>query len=71
MYQVYYTRDKAGRITQKLETIEGITHSIDYSYDLAGRLIEVKQDGTVTETYQYDANGNRLNNAQYSKCTTK
>ncbi|EIJ42393.1 RHS repeat-associated core domain protein [Beggiatoa alba B18LD] len=65
LYQVYYTHDKAGRITQKLETIEGITHSIDYSYDLAGRLIEVKQDGIITETYQYDANGNRLNNAQY------
>jgi len=26
---------------------------------LAGRLVEVKQDGVTTATYRYDANGNR------------
>ena len=51
-----------GRITQKLETYAGLTISTEYAYDVAGRLIEVKQNGSVIETYLYDANGNRLNN---------
>jgi YD repeat-containing protein len=61
LYQVHYDRDPAGRLVQKTETVEGVTHTFKYSYDLANRLAEVKQDGIVTETYQYDANGNRLN----------
>ena len=36
-----YTRDKLGRITQQLETVNGIPASFDYSYDLAGRLAAV------------------------------
>jgi YD repeat-containing protein len=43
-----------------VETTEGITTTIDYRYDLAGRLVEVKQNGVVTEAYSYDGNGNRL-----------
>jgi RHS repeat-associated protein len=37
-----------------------VTDTFDYSYDLAGRLKEVKKNGTVTATYNYDTNGNRL-----------
>jgi len=57
---VTYTRDKLGRITQKVETLSGVTDTFDYAYDLAGRLKEVKKNGTVTATYNYDTNGNRL-----------
>ena len=55
-----YTRDKLGRITQKVETIQGVTTTYDYAYDTIGQLVEVKQNGSVTATYSYDANGNRL-----------
>lgn len=53
--------DKLGRIKQKKEIRGGTTHIFDYNYDHAGRLAEVKRDGTVTASYGYDANGNRTN----------
>jgi YD repeat-containing protein len=37
-----------------------VTDTYDYLYDLAGRLQEVKKNGSVTATYNYDTNGNRL-----------
>jgi RHS repeat-associated protein len=55
-----YTRDALGRITQKVETISGVTATYDYGYDLAGRLTEVKKNSVVTASYSYDPNGNRL-----------
>jgi RHS repeat-associated protein len=60
VFSTTYTRDKLGRITQKVETISGTTTTYDYAYDLAGRLQEVKTNGAVTATYNYDTNGNRL-----------
>jgi len=54
-----YTRDKLGRITQKVETIEGVTTTYDYVYDTAGRLTGVSENGVATAVYQYDSNGNR------------
>ena len=60
LYHTEYQRDKLGRITQKVETIEGITTTYNYHYDLAGRLVSVKQDDVVVEAYTYDDNGNRL-----------
>jgi RHS repeat-associated protein len=57
---VQYTRDTLGRITQKTETIDGVTTTYNYTYDTAGRLTEVKQNGVVTATYTYDPNSNRL-----------
>jgi len=59
LYNVDYTRDNLGRITQQIETIEGGTQTLDYDYDLAGRLIQVKTNGVETESYDYDDNGNR------------
>jgi RHS repeat-associated protein len=59
LFKTDFTRDKLGRITQKVETIGGVVHTFDYAYDLAGRLIEVKQDNLVQERYGYDDNGNR------------
>jgi RHS repeat-associated protein len=49
-----------GRITQQVLTLDGITSTLDYRYDTAGRLVEVKPDGTVVEAYTYDGNSNRL-----------
>ncbi|MCC6965825.1 MAG: hypothetical protein IT391_06020, partial [Nitrospira sp.] len=60
VFSTTFTRDKLGRITQKIETISGTTTTYDYSYDQAGRLQEVKTNGPVTATYNYDSNGNRL-----------
>jgi len=57
---VQYTRDALGRITQKVETIGGVTATTVYGYDTAGRLTDVTLDGTLTAHYEYDANGNRL-----------
>src|SRR5437867_4873731 len=37
---VQYTRDKLGRITQKVETIGGVTDTFVYTYDTAGRLTD-------------------------------
>ena len=60
LFATQYTRDALGRIIQKAETIGGITTTFDYSYDAAGRLIEVKENGAAVSSYSYDANGNRL-----------
>jgi len=59
-YAATYTRDQLGRITQKVETVQGIATTYDYAYDLAGRLVEVRQNGAITATYRYDENGNRV-----------
>jgi YD repeat-containing protein len=57
LYDAAYTRDKLGRITVKVETIEGVTTT--YRYDLAGRLERVSEGGVEVARYQYDSNGNR------------
>ena len=59
-YSYTLTRDLAGRITQKVETVDGVTDTYYYGYDSNGRLTEVKKNGMVVETYTYDANGNRV-----------
>jgi len=56
-----YTRDKLGRIVQKVETIQGTTTTTDYVYDTAGRLTGVAENGVATSVYGYDTNGNRVN----------
>lgn len=55
-----FSYDKLGRITQKVETVQGDTNTYDYGYDLAGRLEKVKRNSVTTSVYRYDANGNRL-----------
>lgn len=61
LYEVNYVRDALGRITRKVETVEGATTTYDYGYDLAGRLESVRENNVnITATsYSYDANGNR------------
>ena len=52
-------RDAKGKITRKTETAEGNTSVYNYTYDTMGRLISVIKDGTLSEQYQYNANGSR------------
>jgi RHS repeat-associated protein len=63
-------RDSLGRIEQKTETIQGTTVVWNYSYDSAGRLWQVMQNGMLTATYLYDANGNRLTKTTSSETDT-
>ncbi len=60
MFDILYTRDLSGRITQKTVTIDGNTNTYNYLYNLAGRLKEVQKDGNAVANYTYDDNGNRL-----------
>jgi YD repeat-containing protein len=60
LYNIQYDRDKLGRITQKSETIGGVTAVYSYTYDLTGRLVGAQKNGLAVESYTYDANGNRL-----------
>jgi RHS repeat-associated protein len=48
------------RITQKTETLNDTAIVYGYRYDTAGRLDQVTTNGTVSSTYGYDTNGNRL-----------
>jgi RHS repeat-associated protein len=63
-------RDALGRITEKVETVDGASHTYEYAYDLAGRLIEVKTDGVVTGAYGYDGNGNRTSATVHGSTTS-
>jgi RHS repeat-associated protein len=60
VFRMNFGRDALGRITQKVETIDGITSTFDYEYDAAGRLAIVKKDDVEISDYTYDVNGNRL-----------
>jgi RHS repeat-associated protein len=52
--------DLIGRLTNKVETIGGVTNTSGYIYDIDGRLGQVWQNGALGFTYTYDTNGNRL-----------
>ncbi|ADH85040.1 RHS repeat protein [Desulfurivibrio alkaliphilus] len=60
LFSTSFSRDQRGRISEKTETIAGITTHYVYHYDQAGRLIQVNKDGGTAATYTYDDNGNRL-----------
>lgn len=60
VFESTYTRDLLGRITRKVEAIEGAVDTWDYTYDLAGRLQEVHHNSVRLSRYEYDANGNRI-----------
>jgi RHS repeat-associated protein len=59
VYRTQFTRDALGRITQKIETIQGVTDTYVYSYDVSGRLIGVVKNGMTSSAYTYDVNSNR------------
>jgi RHS repeat-associated protein len=57
-YQLSY--NNSGKISDKIETLNGVSTTDHYTYDAKGRLIEVSRNSSVIESYGYDANGNRL-----------
>jgi YD repeat-containing protein len=59
VYDWTLTRDNTGRITQKVENLKGTAITSTYDYDKNGRLTQVKQNGTIVESYTYDGDGNR------------
>jgi RHS repeat-associated protein len=60
LFDVAYSRDALGRVSTLTETLGGIATTRGYTYDSAGRLAEVRENGTLTAVYEYDGNGNRL-----------
>jgi len=60
------TRDALGRIDTKTEFLNNTTTTYRYQYDLAGRLEKVFTNGSLTRTYVYDSNSNRLKRIQGS-----
>ncbi|MBN2383247.1 hypothetical protein JXQ70_10225 [bacterium] len=61
LIDIAYVRDDTGRISQKTETVGGLTTTYQYFYYKRGWLKKVIKTGattTVTE-YEYDDNGNR------------
>jgi RHS repeat-associated protein len=58
-YDEEVTRDDAGRITARTETVLGGTSRDTFIYDAAGRLKTVTHNGVLT-SYDYDDNGNRV-----------
>jgi YD repeat-containing protein len=70
LYATSLVRDSLGRIEQKSETIQGTATVWNYSYDQAGRLWQVMQNGVLTATYLYDANGNRTSKTTASGTQT-
>jgi RHS repeat-associated protein len=63
-------RDNLGRITRKVETVNGVTRTDDYQYDTRGRLLNVARNGDLVSVYDYDDNGNRLSRTNPSTSTT-
>jgi RHS repeat-associated protein len=60
LWSLAMSYDLIGRLTNKVETIGGVTNTSGYIYDIAGRLGQVWQNGALGVTYTYDTNGNRL-----------
>ena len=57
---VAYGRNASGRIARKVERFNGSSNVLEYAYDAAGRLTEVKNNAAVAETYKYSASGQRV-----------
>jgi RHS repeat-associated protein len=63
LYQATYERDSLGRITEITETVlddPATTKTYTYGSPDTGFIATVATDGTVSERYSYDGNGNRL-----------
>jgi RHS repeat-associated protein len=58
-YSLQLERGKQGRIRTRLESVNGSPVRWEYRYDNAGRLAEVRRDGSGVERYLYDGQGRR------------
>ena len=59
IYRSQLNHDKAGNLTQNIETMSGISHTLTYKYDADRQLLQVRRDGVLIESYGYDFHGNR------------
>lgn len=70
IYKANYQYDGVQRIKQMIETISGIATQYNYQYNASGQLEKVYRNNVLTESYNYDSFGNRinasLNNLNYS-----
>lgn len=64
IYSYTLTRDNSGRISAKSETIKGVTTTYGYTYDDAGRLTAVSENGSPSSSYTYDSNSNIVSGTQ-------
>lgn len=48
-----------GRVISRTETVLGVSRTLTSAFTLDGELSQVQVDGSVVESYSYDANGNR------------
>lgn len=55
-----YSYDRLGRRVARTVTRDGATSELAYSYDGAGRLLSVSEDGRERDAWDYDALGNVL-----------
>ena len=61
------TRDNAGRIITKSETIAGQTSNYSYTYDPLGRLLTATKDSVLVESYEYDDVGTRKSDVNVTR----
>ena len=58
-YSEEYTYDEIGRVSALTRTVQGTSETLEYGYDLRGRLKTVTLEGSLISTYGYDASSNR------------
>ncbi|MBA3476731.1 MAG: RHS repeat protein, partial [Actinobacteria bacterium] len=59
VYDLAVARDAVGRVTSRTEDLlDGTAHTRAFTYDDAGRLASVTDDGGPAATFAYDPNGN-------------
>ena len=56
--------DAGDKVSRRDETFGTTTTRLDFSYDAAGRLTGVQRGGSASESYGYDANGNRTSRSR-------
>jgi RHS repeat-associated protein len=70
LYSEARTYDVLGRTVSRVEVTQGVSTSQTYTYDAAGRLESVSENGVEAFRYGYDANGNRTSVKSGNSTTT-
>jgi RHS repeat-associated protein len=63
---VSYTYDRAGNLTQRIDSLGGAPITWAYGYDALERLVSVRRNGTLIARYGYDVQGRRIVKRVYS-----
>jgi RHS repeat-associated protein len=67
LFDARYERDALGRLKSVTETSAGKKSILEYEYDRAGRLSDVRLDAHYLEHYEYDIAGNRTTSVTSSE----